>query len=438
MNTFAQILMVVVLLANSLLPLPGLFQLDEPPPSELLDAPEPPKDEFSDSMEYGTPYIELVPPEDDPIVDLEKQMAVETPPEKQQKTEDIKLSVNPAIYIPGKPIILGWQIKHSEQLLIDDMHVSLKVPEGIIPEDPGLVKSMGEDRILNIPVESTHFESKWLLTKDAVLPLYFSVSLINNGSELDSDTAVLDKGNQEIAMNKGGYVSGLNGKVKIDVPSTVADQDLVFEVRNPSQNKQPSYSLTWNPIEIIAVGKNTGLNVTKFKEPITLQIKYEEDEIFDWSENDLVIFYYDEETNQWHPIKTVVDSTNNILIAQTDHLTVFDYKASSWQGYSLPSLDSFKISDFTGAATYAINFWTPPGPGGLQPSLTLHYNSQIIDESSAYTQASWVGMGWSLETGAITRNMHETNDNLHDDTFGSLGIAVVGATYGGQARPKKR
>lgn len=62
-------------------------------------------------------------------------------------------------------------------------------------------------------------------------------------------------------------------------------------------------------------------------------------------------------------------------------------------------------------------FWTPAGPGGLQPSLTLSYNSQVIDESMAFSQPSWVGMGWSLDAGAIIRNMHETNTDVTDDTF---------------------
>ena len=51
--------------------------------------------------------------------------------------------------------------------------------------------------------------------------------------------------------------------------------------------------------------------------------------------------------------------------------------------------------------------WGPalPGTAGLQPVLSLSYNSQVFDEGAAFTQASWVGSGWSLNTGAIVRNM---------------------------------
>jgi hypothetical protein len=70
----------------------------------------------------------------------------------------------------------------------------------------------------------------------------------------------------------------------------------------------------------------------------------------------------------------------------------------------------------------------------------LSYNSQIVDESSAFSQASWVGMGWSLDTGAITRNMHGTdsdNGSVNDDTFsisvgGISGVLLPISTSGDQ------
>ena len=199
--------------------------------------------------------------------------------------------------------------------------------------------------------------------------------------------------------------------------STSLDESLYLDIRYPGPSTTPGYSLSGTPVEILAVSEKSKQNVTQFKNEYTLSIRYDEEDIFDWYEGDLSIFYYDEETQDWHPVHTEVDEKNNILTAQVDHLTVFDYQANSWQASNLPSVESFQVSTFTGAGTYSVDFWTPPAPGGFQPSLSLNYNSQVIDDSTAFNQAAWVGMGWSLDTGYIERNMHGSNSDTDDDTF---------------------
>jgi RHS repeat-associated protein len=53
----------------------------------------------------------------------------------------------------------------------------------------------------------------------------------------------------------------------------------------------------------------------------------------------------------------------------------------------------------------------------LQPSLSLSYNSQVVDSASALTQASWAGMGWSIDIGYMQRNQNGTPNEPSDDTF---------------------
>ncbi|MCG8687526.1 MAG: hypothetical protein MI892_21805, partial [Desulfobacterales bacterium] len=50
---------------------------------------------------------------------------------------------------------------------------------------------------------------------------------------------------------------------------------------------------------------------------------------------------------------------------------------------------------FTGAATQQIPIVVPPGRKGIGPKLSLTYNS--------YQKNGWIGVGWSLEMGAIQR-----------------------------------
>ncbi|GAB1472094.1 hypothetical protein MASR2M66_29720 [Chloroflexota bacterium] len=257
----------------------------------------------------------------------------------------------------------------------------------------------------------------WKVLDYAEFPLVFNYELISGENIVDYNSVIINVPQYSLPANKKGTVTDGKGRVKVDLPPAAIRSPMAMDIRYPSPNALRGNSLTWNPVEIIAVDTNTQKNITKFNAPITISIQYDEQEIFNWDERDLTIFYYDPQINDWFPIETTVDTETNTLTAQSDHLTVFDYKANNWQSTMLPTVDAFKTADFTGAATYQINMWTPPAPGGLQPTTTLSYNSQIIDEASAYKQASWAGMGWDMDTGAVTRNMHGTDVDISDDTY---------------------
>src|SRR3984885_6495407 len=69
------------------------------------------------------------------------------------------------------------------------------------------------------------------------------------------------------------------------------------------------------------------------------------------------------------------------------------------------------VSLFTGAFTYTYPIVVPPGRRGIQPNLSLLYNSQA--------QNGWVGMGWDLSLGSIQRSTKNGIPTYNDnqDTF---------------------
>ena len=157
--------------------------------------------------------------------------------------------------------------------------------------------------------------------------------------------------------------------------------------------------------------------VTQFKQEIEIRVHYDEDALWG-AESELILKYYDPTIQEWRNLPSWVDTENNILVGKSDHLTNFDVDVETWEMATLPSLDSFQVSAFTGAATYSFPIWTPPGRGGLQPSVSLSYNSQTVDSATKRTQAGIAGMGWSLSAKmGIQRNMNGTDNDLDDDTF---------------------
>ncbi|MCG8351668.1 MAG: hypothetical protein MI924_28200, partial [Chloroflexales bacterium] len=90
------------------------------------------------------------------------------------------------------------------------------------------------------------------------------------------------------------------------------------------------------------------------------------------------------------------------------HFSAFQLSdGSSPSDAYLPSLQGWQVSAFTGAASFRYPLELPAGPNGLAPDVTLHYRSDATDGRHGMRpkhQASWVGKGWSLETGSVALN----------------------------------
>ncbi len=70
------------------------------------------------------------------------------------------------------------------------------------------------------------------------------------------------------------------------------------------------------------------------------------------------------------------------------------------------------VNPFTGAAVYTHPITMPQGTNQLQPSLTLFYNSQAMEQRPGI-----LGTGWSLSENYIQRDTNYTIQNISDDEF---------------------
>ncbi len=321
------------------------------------------------------------------------------------------IEIEPAIYLPNFPTTVTWAAELDPAPQPCTVTFDLPPDAILVIEPPGMTEIPCE---FPAGVELTFP----LLATNPVPFIEFSMTFsIPNEAPIEKviHIPVAPERDTEGVTESEPFIIG-SGLVFITNPNANSDS-LIYYAGTPSPHKTPSTNFGKNQIEILAVDTVTGKNVTIFEEPITLSFDFSSANIPPEQEEDLKLYYFDEGISEWVFVPGEVDTTGNILDAMVDHLTVFDYSSDGLQTFLPPNLLDYEVSAYSGASTYAYKIPVFEAVGGLTPNLTLRYNSQVADDGNEDTQASWAGMGWALDVGAITRDMRGTNKNTRDDTF---------------------
>ena len=140
---------------------------------------------------------------------------------------------------------------------------------------------------------------------------------------------------------------------------------------------------------------------------------------------------YDDQAKVW--VKVPINSTDyrtNELIIKTKHLSTWGVGLGDslpHNGANVLLFDDSHVSIFTGQARFSYPIWTPPGRGGMAPSLSLDYASGTVNGVLGDIQAPWVGMGWSMEGIEIVRKITtDENGYGYEDAFT---LALNGTSY---------
>ncbi|RIK53782.1 MAG: hypothetical protein DCC57_07830, partial [Chloroflexi bacterium] len=92
-------------------------------------------------------------------------------------------------------------------------------------------------------------------------------------------------------------------------------------------------------------------------------------------------------------------------------LYVLAAAASSQQGtYTatpFANVSDYQVSLYTGAMQTSYPIPVPPSAGGVAPAIALEYDSSSLDgmTTTKNNQPGWVGIGWNLQSGYITRHL---------------------------------
>jgi RHS repeat-associated protein/uncharacterized repeat protein (TIGR01451 family) len=146
----------------------------------------------------------------------------------------------------------------------------------------------------------------------------------------------------------------------------------------------------------------------KFEKPVELTISF--DGIADLAtigaDQTPFLVTLDDASGTWVRMPlTAINREANTITAEITHFSTWGASLSSFQGANVLLFDSASPDLFTGNSRFSIPIWTPPGRNGMAPSLALSYSSGAVNGILSDVQASWVGMGWNVDTVEIARKI---------------------------------
>jgi RHS repeat-associated protein len=326
----------------------------------------------------------------------------------------LSLSTNTDSLTPGTDLFVDWSIASPGEIPAG-LSLRFTLPKDVTALDPSVGTWNKNENTLEVTVTSPAGSIGFHLGEKVKSPLSLPATLLLNGTTLATAEVSLAEPDPTLVDAKGGQVKGMKNTVEVTFPEGALLELVKVKIGKPSKQSLPVKSLSGSAFELTAISDSTGEEVTTFDQPVEIQLRYSEAGMT--SEEDLRLYWYDPTDGYWKQVvNQQVDIESNLLTAYVNHFTVFDTYNSNWQTAETPTLESFQHAGFTGAASFSMPIKVPAGPGGFQPNLSLSYTSSTVDNAGSQTQASWAGMGWSLQSSYIERNGHGTN-SVMDDSY---------------------
>lgn len=201
----------------------------------------------------------------------------------------------------------------------------------------------------------------------------------------------------------------------LEIPAGAVTEDTRITVRPLEDVAVPATDDTLTNVTPGGRAYRFGPHGLKFAKPVSLTIPYDRSRFpSGMSEQDLGTFYFDEAVGKWHQVQTLRGNASTLaMTAETTHFT--DFITATLASPDHPAADSFNpnlIKDMKapdpsamidviqapvgspdGAAHLSYPLWVPPGRQGVQPELSVNYNSSGGN--------GLLGLGWDLSMSSI-------------------------------------
>jgi hypothetical protein len=175
-----------------------------------------------------------------------------------------------------------------------------------------------EDEVAVIPI--FHYDRNALIKSDVSFDFPpFGQPHLMRWSFATTTTSTVDSG--------GGTVTSPDTDVDVDFPSGAVSETVAVTytaVYSPEQAPPGSFQFAGNAFTLEAVELSSSTPITTFSEPLTVTIRYTEGDL-DGLAEELVEFLYWDGVAWVDDGITIIqrDMTNNVIVAQIEHLTEF-------------------------------------------------------------------------------------------------------------------
>ncbi len=236
------------------------------------------------------------------------------------------------------------------------------------------------------------------------------------GTAIVSETIVAGAGDQSLVSAQGD--------LEVTFPDGAITETLIVE-HTPFQATVAQNSGNLNRFDVSATAELSGEPVTQFSQPITLELDIAQYNLTEDEADTLLFFYWNENDSLWQPITTTVDFAQGKAWAETDHFSEFAVAKNNGMGTPalrrLPSVSNGGVDLLTGSSTFQYPLTVPPGTHGMQPNLSLVYNSgaadTLLDEQAGLVGLGFelAGLGWiqlDVDTGEYYLNLNGVSERL--------------------------
>jgi hypothetical protein len=175
---------------------------------------------------------------------------------------------------------------------------------------------------------------------------YISVKAKNGAglwSELGANDgiAVVAEGaaQKEDIQTTGGIVRTTDGRITTEFPAgAVTDTVTVTITQVPVSSiaAAPKGFKVGNICFIVEAVDDNGVAIVTFSQPVTITVKYSDEDVAGGDPTKLALAYYDEAAVEWKTLDTTVNTTDKTLSATTTHLSTWAVLAKAAEGNGMP------------------------------------------------------------------------------------------------------